>query len=727
MILKELTKHTLLVTFCLSLMACGSGSSGAPDADGDGIPDASDMFPNDPKESKDSDNDGVGDNADAFPLDATETKDSDADGVGDNIDVFPQDASESKDSDADGIGDNADAFPLDATETKDSDGDGVGDNTDVFPLDATETKDFDGNGVGDNADLDDDKDGTPDLNDAFPFDKTEQADVDGDKIGDNKDLDLTSTNPNSIQLDRFLETKRATKFIGAHSLTDERYAKIGNLVKIIGDVNGDGFQDLFIGNYRVRENDKAVGMGYILFGQAEGWPATVDLANLSNVPHITLKGEGDDSEEMGAGVTPLGDIDQDGIDDFMVAASLLSNESSTEPYNGTVFLVFGRSTWLQDAGDDKIITSAELTNFAVTFKSKLKSGRLGAFLENVGDLNNDGSPEVAISENTFGFYSSDVFGRVHLMFNIGRFTQANMGEHYNIEDVVNTADTLNRVVLEDGTDYFVYAIQAMGDFNDDGFDDVILYDRTSDKDPEVNAYGSLYIIFGKASHAWANTWDLNNLAQGEGMIFSNIGGGEFDSRLGRDFKVADLNADSIPDVLISRTSDHSARQNNNISEFYVLWGGAKNWPATIASNNIAAEFGLTMFSEEAKVSLGATLEILPDTNNNGYPELLVSTADNELMDADNPAEQVYKFDASLIKQGLKIGPSMLDESQAERFTMSYIEEDDVFFMNTLGDMNGDGLSEFTFSASRKDTNGLTNNGEFYLIYGYQQLYLQVSE
>jgi hypothetical protein len=684
MILKELTKHTLLATFCLSLLACGGGGGGgssAPDADGDGVPDASDMFPNDPKESQDSDGDGVGD--------------------------------------------NADAFPQDSTETKDSDGDGVGDNTDVFPLDATETKDFDGNGVGDNADLDDDKDGTPDLSDAFPFDKTEWADVDGDKIGDKKDLDLTSTNPNSIQLNRLLETKRATKFIGAHSFSDERDALLGDLVKIIGDVNGDDFQDVFIGNYRAKENGKTVGTGFILFGQAGGWPATVDLADLSNVPHIVLKGVANNIEEMGAGVTPLGDIDQDGIDDFMVAASYLTNESSTAPYSGAVFLVFGRSTWLQDAGDDKIITSAELTNFAITFKGKLKKGRLGALLENVGDLNNDGLPDVAISENLEGEYSVEKFGRVHLMFNIGRFTQANMGEQYNIEDIVNTANTLNRVVLEDGTDHFVSAIQAMGDFNDDGFNDVILYDRDSRIEPEFYTYGSLYIIFGKASNAWANTWDLNTLTQGEGVIFSNIGGAEHLSLLGHDFKVSDLNTDSIPDVLISRTSDVSGGRNNNISEFYVLWGGAKNWPATMASNNIATEFGLTMFSEEAKVSLGAALEILPDANNNGYPEILMATEDGLFNVFPYPAERVYKFDASLIKQGLKVGPSMLNEGQTERFTMSFAEEDDVFFMNTLADMNGDGLSEFTFSASRKDTNGLTDNGEFYLIYGYQQLYPQV--
>ena len=120
--------------------------------------------------SIDADGDGVGDNADAFPNDASETTDTDGDGVGDNADVFPNDASETTDTDGDGVGDNADAFPNDASETTDTDGDGVGDNADTFPLDPAETLDTDNDGMGNNADTDDDNDGVADGSDAYPLD-----------------------------------------------------------------------------------------------------------------------------------------------------------------------------------------------------------------------------------------------------------------------------------------------------------------------------------------------------------------------------------------------------------------------------------------------------------------------------------------------------------------------------------------------------------------------------
>ena len=103
------------------------------DTDGDGVPDADDVFPYDSNETTDSDGDGVGDNSDAFPEDPSETHDDDSDGVGNNTDAFPQDENETHDDDEDGVGNNSDAFPQDANETMDSDGDGVGDNADPEP------------------------------------------------------------------------------------------------------------------------------------------------------------------------------------------------------------------------------------------------------------------------------------------------------------------------------------------------------------------------------------------------------------------------------------------------------------------------------------------------------------------------------------------------------------------------------------------------------------------
>ncbi|MBA3045065.1 MAG: hypothetical protein KKH41_00310 [Candidatus Thermoplasmatota archaeon] len=115
-----------------------------PDADGDGYPDAEDIFPDDANEWLDSDSDGIGNNADAFPYNVNEQTDSDSDGVGDNGDIFPLDSTESVDTDEDGVGNNADT---------DDDNDNVTDEKDVFPLDSSEWEDWDNDGKGDNKDF----------------------------------------------------------------------------------------------------------------------------------------------------------------------------------------------------------------------------------------------------------------------------------------------------------------------------------------------------------------------------------------------------------------------------------------------------------------------------------------------------------------------------------------------------------------------------------------------
>ena len=213
---------------------------GLRDSDGDGTPDADDIFPTNPFEDGDSDGDGVGDNTDSCPgtealaaVDANGCSlsqlDTDLDGVADDVDSCLSVSGTSTlggtlgcpDSDSDGWADDIDDCPgiignstIDRSGCPDADGDGVSDDNDTFPNDANESEDADGDSVGDNYDIcpgtnislfvdasgcapdqrDTDSDGINDLNDGClaiqgnsTMDKEGCPDADGDGMSDDND------------------------------------------------------------------------------------------------------------------------------------------------------------------------------------------------------------------------------------------------------------------------------------------------------------------------------------------------------------------------------------------------------------------------------------------------------------------------------------------------------------------------------------------------------------
>lgn len=288
-----------------------TGDNADLDDDNDGVNDNLDALPLDPSEQIDTDGDGIGNNADTdddndgtndeqdvFPLDAVEQFDNDGDEIGDNSDTdddndshldandaFPFDASEHLDTDGDGIGNNADldddgdsvadakdVFPLDASESEDFDLDGVGDNadldddddgvadaSDVFPFDPAESADNDQDGLGDNADTDDDNDGVEDDQDAFPFDESEWVDTDGDKIGNNADLDDDGDSVNDIDDASPLDPANAYVPVWNASAANQFRSK--SFVESIGtpsgveifDVDGNGALDIVVSSTSARQ------------------------------------------------------------------------------------------------------------------------------------------------------------------------------------------------------------------------------------------------------------------------------------------------------------------------------------------------------------------------------------------------------------------------------------------------------------------------------------------
>src|SRR5262249_41741406 len=115
-------------------------TAGAPDTDGDGMPDPADDCPvvSDPEQA-DGDGDGVGDACDNCPATPTpDQRDRTGDGIGDACEPGPGPGPGSMpplDTDGDGVPDAVDNCPTVPNPSQaDADGDGIGDACDDCPL-----------------------------------------------------------------------------------------------------------------------------------------------------------------------------------------------------------------------------------------------------------------------------------------------------------------------------------------------------------------------------------------------------------------------------------------------------------------------------------------------------------------------------------------------------------------------------------------------------------------
>jgi hypothetical protein len=270
-----------------------------------------------------------------------------------------------------------------------------------------------------------------------------------------------------------------------------------------GDVNNDGYDDIFVGAQFNGDGGTKSGAAYLIFG-----PSSAD-ASLDDAD-VVFTGE-EANDEAASSIGGGGDIDGDGYADLLIAAR---GEDTGGDSAGAVYVIYGDGSM---SDTDLSAADAKLTGEA----DNAQIG-WGVSLASAGDTNNDGYDDIVIGAR----YDSD--------------SATNAGAAYIIEGPVAGTSSLStadaKVLGEAAGDYTGDSVHGPGDIDNDGYDDLIIGSGYSDAG-NTNG-GAVYLVRGPLS-------GTSNLSAATGRITAT---GKEDRARGRG--VGDIDNDGIPDIMV---------------------------------------------------------------------------------------------------------------------------------------------------------------------------------
>jgi hypothetical protein len=171
-----------------------------------------------------------------------------------------------------------------------------------------------------------------------------------------------------------------------------RGAQAGDLagmeVSGIGDINGDGLDDIAIGAPSAHTLEQEAGRVYILFGRRDGFGATVDLGELPEGTGVVL--ESIVRGEAGRALYGIGDFNGDGFSDLAIGAPSTRNDYGVTA--GRVYVVFGSDEWPAKLSLD--VLQERGRGFRI--EGRRAGDRAAWSVGGGGDFNGDGFPDLLV-------------------------------------------------------------------------------------------------------------------------------------------------------------------------------------------------------------------------------------------------------------------------------------------------------------------------------------------
>jgi hypothetical protein len=424
----------------------------------------------------------------------------------------------------------------------------------------------------------------------------------------------------------------------------------------VGDVNGDGFDDIELTNLS--------GTRYVVYGG--------DRLGLVNVAQMAVAGNSFGFIITGSNKlqpTRGGDINGDGLSDLLIGNGANS------------YIVFGKTTSIGQVA----LASLGTNGFAFTSTSSINEPSV------VGDVNGDGYEDILFNNST-NFNNYLVFGGTN--FTPGGSVALPTGTSGTL--ATGTGAGTSYVNISGGTGNPGGILPTLhGDFNGDGYSDFAL----AEVPRQGSGTGPVYVYYGSSTvAAWSNA-TLSSPTNGRGFVINGLTGQN--SIKFSTTNAGDINGDGLDDIAFS----------DGITRAFVMFG--KTNSTSVNVSDLAAGNGGFIMSG----GVVTDTDVVGDFNGDGLADMVVS---NESLSVGGSAAVggaylIYgrtattplKLDALTATEGFRING--LSASLGYKLGRTAIGG---------GDINGDGLADLVITTYGGETaSGVAQGGITRVVYG----------
>src|SRR3989344_5355455 len=314
----------------------------------------------------------------------------------------------------------------------------------------------------------------------------------------------------------------------------------GRAVANIGDLNGDGINDIVVGAPYDGDGGINTGAIYILFLNKDG---TVKSHQKISASEGSFKGKLNEDDQFGRGISNIGDFDGDGITDLAVGAY---HDDDGGINTGAIYILFLNK-------DGTVKSSQKISDTEGNFGVIKANDSFGVSVANIGDFDGDGVTDLVV-----GAYgdSDDGFetGAIYILFlnkdGTVKSHQKISASEGSFKGNLNNGDLFGSEVISigdlDGDGITDLAVGAYGDNDVPFFHSLIFRHANPDK-------GAIYILFLNKD---GTVKSHQKISASEGSFKGNLNNSDLFGYTAAN--IGDFNGDGIEDIVVGAPYDDDA-------------------------------------------------------------------------------------------------------------------------------------------------------------------------